>query len=364
MCSVPRTCVTPRSNTRPPRLANSVTGIASSTSLASITPSKSVGGDSSQRTGWSASRPRWRSRRSGDRSMIAYSSTRNAELAQAGQQIAREHAAAGAELEQARRTAFEQRRDLARQRLREQRRQLRRRDEVAAARGGAELRRTRGVVAETRRVKRELHQPVEWQPTARGVDRGDDRRLHLRAVRDAGRRQAPAGSKVASAAMLRAASGCAVLRDPSVDCGAFHPTSMPASPVALVTGGARRIGRAIALGLAARRLGRRRALPPLEARRAGHRGRRSKRWAGARSRCSATSPTKRAVRGLLRARQRGARPGGLRGQQRLAVRVRRCAPTSRRALLARPHAGQPRRADAAGAGAACAPLPRGSAGAW
>ena len=85
-----------------------------------------------------------------------------AALAQRQQEVAREAARAGPELEDvASRARAQDRLDLRGQRGAEQRRHLRRRREVP---GGAQLGRTGGVIAEPRRVQRDLHVPGERDP--------------------------------------------------------------------------------------------------------------------------------------------------------------------------------------------------------
>ena len=82
---------------------------------------------------------------------------------------------------------------------------------------------------------------------------------------------------------------------------------MPQRTVALVTGGARRIGRAIALELARARLRRRGALPQLARRRARRRAPKWRRRRGAPSPSRPTSPTSR-LRGAGAAAARALRP--------------------------------------------------------
>ena len=89
---------------------------------------------------------------------------------------------ASAELEDPRRHLREQLRQLRCQRLGEQRRDLRRSDEIAAGRRIAQLARPGGVVAEARRVERELHVAGERNPAAGGGDLGLDAFEQARAL--------------------------------------------------------------------------------------------------------------------------------------------------------------------------------------
>ena len=87
------------------------------------------------------------------------------------QQADGEGAAAGAGLEEARRAGRQDRFDLGRQGLGEQRREFRRGDEVA---GSAELARAAAVIAEAGRVERHLHVAGEGNPAAGLLDLGGD----------------------------------------------------------------------------------------------------------------------------------------------------------------------------------------------
>ena len=92
---------------------------------------------------------------------------RRAERVECLEQLRGQHARPGAELPQlARRARLQGLRELARQRVSEQRRQFRRGDEIAARlRHQPELAARVRVVAQARRIQRQGHEAVERQPT-------------------------------------------------------------------------------------------------------------------------------------------------------------------------------------------------------
>ena len=229
---------------------------------------------------------------------------------------ARQRAGAGAEFPDLVGPAGLQRlRDLPRQRRAEQRRQFRRGDEVAARRGPrAELAAGARVVAEARRIQRHRHEAVERQPAAVALDGLPDQLVRARPIH---------------------------WRVPSLRHRPIVET-VSSRPVVLVTGAARRLGRAIALDLGAHGWDVARALPPL-----GGRGGRGRRCRAARGRrharlCSRpTSPTKPACRALRAGRRGGAlRPLDAVVNNASTVRVRHVEtlrPSRHGAPLARQH---------------------------
>ena len=154
--------------TASPSKCSSCTGIASSTSLPTTTPSIASGKRVEPAHAVAEARQalalaRAQRARQVDDGVAAHA------LAQRVEQLRGQRAGAGAELPHARRCRWRPApaRTCTRQRLAEQRRQLRRGDEVAARRGIApNLRLSRGVVAQAGRVQRQRHEAVERQPAA------------------------------------------------------------------------------------------------------------------------------------------------------------------------------------------------------